>query len=325
MRFAQRILLQGLVIAAFCAVSARAEAALSCTFTISNVAFGTIDLTANTVFDTTATFSANCSGGTANSTARVCPNFGSGTGGAASSGSIRIMLNGATQLQYNLFQDSARTTVWGSYLWAWPTVTPPTINISLNSSGAGSATQTIYARVFAAQQAVPPATYTSTFSTTHTAIAYAQSTVGNCATIGNTNSKQVPFTVTATHAAVCKIATATVDFGTQGVLNAVTDASSTLTATCSATTPYTIALNGGNANAIDPTQRKMANGALLITYGLYRDSARTLAWGSTTGTNTAAGTGSGLGQALTVYGRVPVQTTPAPGTYTDTIIGTVTY
>ncbi|WP_163468383.1 spore coat protein U domain-containing protein, partial [Klebsiella michiganensis] len=27
----------------------------------------------------------------------------------------------------------------------------------------------------------------------------------------------------------------------------------------------------------------------------------------------------------TVYGRVPVQTTPAPGTYTDTITVTVTY
>jgi spore coat protein U-like protein len=53
--------------------------------------------------------------------------------------------------------------------------------------------------------------------------------------------------------------------------------------------------------------------------------ARTLAWESTTGTNTAAGTGTGSGQALTIYGRVPVQTTPAQGTYTDTIIGTITY
>jgi spore coat protein U-like protein len=69
----------------------------------------------------------------------------------------------------------------------------------------------------------------------------------------------------------------------------------------------------------------MANGAVQITYGLYRDAARTLPWGSTTGTNTAAGTGSGSGQALTVYGRMPVQTTPAPGTFTDTIIATVTY
>ena len=30
-------------------------------------------------------------------------------------------------------------------------------------------------------------------------------------------------------------------------------------------------------------------------------------------------TGNGTGQNYTVYGRVPPQTTPAPGTYTDTI------
>ncbi|MCE3520182.1 spore coat protein U domain-containing protein, partial [Escherichia coli] len=35
--------------------------------------------------------------------------------------------------------------------------------------------------------------------------------------------------------------------------------------------------------------------------------------------------GSGAAQPYTVYGRVPVQTTPAPGTYTDTITVTVTY
>jgi spore coat protein U domain-containing protein, fimbrial subunit CupE1/2/3/6 len=323
-RFA-RGFLHALALAGSIVFSTPAAAVLSCTFTITNESFGTVDLTANTTFDTTATFSANCTGGTANSTARVCPNIGSGTGGATTNGTIRLMLSGANQVSYNLYQDAARTTIWGSYLWAWPAVTPPTVDIALNASGAGSTTRTIYARIFAGQQADPPAAYSSSFSTNHTAISYAQSTAGNCATIGNTNATQAPFTVTATHAAVCRIATTTVDFGTKGVLSAVTDVTGTITPTCSATTPYTIALNGGNSGAIDPTQRKMANGAVLITYGLYRDSARTLGWGSTAGTNTVAGTGSGLGQALTVYGRVPVQTTPAPGTFTDTVIATVTY
>ncbi|WP_281408372.1 spore coat protein U domain-containing protein [Rhizobium sp. SG741] len=30
-------------------------------------------------------------------------------------------------------------------------------------------------------------------------------------------------------------------------------------------------------------------------------------------------------QALTVYGRVPPPTTPLPGTYTDTVVVTLTY
>jgi spore coat protein U-like protein len=38
-----------------------------------------------------------------------------------------------------------------------------------------------------------------------------------------------------------------------------------------------------------------------------------------------SGTGIGSSQNYTVYGRVQAQTTPAPGTYTDTITVTVTY
>jgi spore coat protein U-like protein len=48
-------------------------------------------------------------------------------------------------------------------------------------------------------------------------------------------------------------------------------------------------------------------------------------WGNTVGTDTVAATGSGAAQSYTVYGRITAQTTPAPGTYTDTITVTVTY
>ncbi len=62
-----------------------------------------------------------------------------------------------------------------------------------------------------------------------------------------------------------------------------------------------------------------------VTYQLYRDRNRIEPWGSNTNTDTVAGTGSGSSQAFTVYGRVPRQTTPPPGTYTDTIVVTVTF
>jgi spore coat protein U-like protein len=58
---------------------------------------------------------------------------------------------------------------------------------------------------------------------------------------------------------------------------------------------------------------------------LYRDSARSLTWGQTVGTDTAAGTGTGAAQTLTVYGRVAPQNTPAAGTYTSTVTATVTF
>jgi spore coat protein U-like protein len=319
--------------AALCALGAAAaiasatpaHAALGCTFTITNIAFGNINLLANTNFDTTGTLTANCTGAVANSTTRVCPNLNAGSGGTTT-GNPRFMLNGANQLSYNLYQDAARTTVWGSYLWAFTSFTAPTLNITMNASGAGSGSLTIYGRVNSGQQTDAAGSYISTFSgATHVRISYARSTVGNCAAIASTNATSVTFTVTATFPATCTVASTTLPFGSAGVLTALRDATSTVTATCSSTTPYTIALNGGTTGATDPTQRKMSKGAERITYGLYRDAARTLPWGSTTGTNTASGTGSGVGQAFTVYGRVPAQSTPSAGAYADTIIATVTY
>ncbi len=317
--------------AALCALGAAAaiagatpaHAVLTCSFNITNINFGNINLLNNTNFDTTGTLTANCTGGVANSTARICPNLNAGSGGTTT-GNPRFMLNGATQLNYNLYSNSARTTVWGSYLWGF-SFRPPTLNISLNASGAGSGSLTIYGRVSSGQQTKAAGSYLSTFSGGEVQIAYARSTVGTCAAIGATNATSVTFTVTATFPATCSVASTVHNFGSAGVLAAARDGTSTVTATCSSTTPYSIGLNGGTTGATDPTLRKMSKGAARITYGLYRDAARTQPWGSTIGTDTAGGTGSGVGQAYTVYGRVPAQTTPAAGAYADTIIATVTY
>jgi spore coat protein U-like protein len=89
--------------------------------------------------------------------------------------------------------------------------------------------------------------------------------------------------------------------------------------------PYTLSLNGGNSGATDPTQRKMTSGANQLTYGLYQNSARSSPWGSTAGSNTVGGTGTGASQVITIFGRVPAQTTPAPATYQDSVVVTVTY
>jgi spore coat protein U-like protein len=316
-------LVRAIVVAGAIGCATPAHAGLNCTFSITNLNFGNIDLTANTAFDTTGTLTANCTGGGAGKVVRICPNINAGSGGTIT-GNPRFLLNGTTKLNFNLYQDAARTTVWGSYLWSFSSFTAPTINLTLGTGGTGSTTATIFGRVSAGQQTLAPGTYTSSFSGTNTQIAY-DITTDNCATIGTKNATSAAFTVTATYPATCSVAAATLNFSSQGVLTANVDASSTLTATCSSTTAYTVALNGGNAGASDPTQRKMSKASEQITYGLYRDSARSQVWGSTTGTNTASGTGSGLGQSFTVFGRVPAQTTPSPGTYLDTIVATLTF
>jgi spore coat protein U-like protein len=130
------------------------------------------------------------------------------------------------------------------------------------------------------------------------------------------------FQVTATVQATCNISATNLAFGTYA--GAQTDATSTVTVTCTNTTPWNVGLNAGTCGAT-VSARCMANGAAQLNYALYRDSARTQNWGNTVGTDTLAGTGNGTAQASTVYGRIAAGQFPAPGAYTDTITATVSF
>lgn len=291
----------------------------TCSFTVTPVAFGSVDVTANAAVNTTATVSVTCSG-VALLTVQVCVNLGVGSGGATNAAN-RFMLSGSNQLRYSLYSNAARTAVWGSNLWAAAGAGPVSINVPL-LLGSNTVTQTVYGQVFAGQQTVPAGSYLSTFTGMDAEIQYG--TVGlSCGLL--TSTATATFNVTATVPTTCSIATNNLNFGTVGVLTANTDATTTLTPTCTNGTPYNIGLDGGLSGATDPTQRKMTNGTAFVLYGLYRNSARSLPFGNTIGTNTLTGTGSGLAQSVTVYGRIAPQATPSPGTYNDTIVVTLTY
>jgi spore coat protein U-like protein len=122
------------------------------------------------------------------------------------------------------------------------------------------------------------------------------------------------------------VSVSALDFGTNGVINANIDQGNTLNVQCTNTTPYNIGLNAG-ANGGTIATRLMKGGPSneTIAYSLYSNPARTTVWGETIGTDTVTGTGNGASQPYPIYGRVPAQTTPAPGNYTDTITVTVTY
>jgi spore coat protein U-like protein len=117
---------------------------------------------------------------------------------------------------------------------------------------------------------------------------------------------------------------ATLSFGSQGVLAANVDQTATIQVQCTSSTPYNLRLDAGTSGGT-VTTRKMTNGANTVSYSLFRDAARTLNWGLTDGTDTVSGTGNGASQSITVYGRVPAQTTPAPAAYSDTVTLTVSY
>ncbi|NMI16141.1 SCPU domain-containing protein [Xanthomonas hortorum pv. vitians] len=160
------------------------------------------------------------------------------------------------------------------------------------------------------------------------------STIG-VATAADTTTFNVKIAVT--KACTITAASATdVDFGS--VLSTSTanaDANGSVTAQCTALTPYNIALSAGSnaGTANDVTTRRMKNTDALVTtnnfiaYQLYQDLGRSTVWGSTSGTNTLSRTATGINQVYPVYGRVtnPSANNPATGAYQDTITATIVY
>lgn len=104
------------------------------------------------------------------------------------------------------------------------------------------------------------------------------------------------------------------------------DGSVAVTATCTVGTTYTLALDAGTGAGATVGARRMTSGADTLNYLLYRDAGRTQPWGDgTNGTSTAAGTGTGVAQTVTVYGRVPSNASATVGVYADLVTVTATY
>jgi spore coat protein U-like protein len=122
------------------------------------------------------------------------------------------------------------------------------------------------------------------------------------------------------------VSVSTLTFDPAGVINANIDQTASISVQCTHTTPYNIGLDGG-ANGGTTTTRLMRDGASneTIQYKMFSNTTRTANWGNTVGTDTVAGTGDGAAQSFTIYVRVPPQTTPAPGIYSDTVTAAITY
>lgn len=282
-----------------------------CTVSMSNVVFGNVSLSASPI-DISGTLTVTCpSGGGPDQ--YVCLSMEAGSSGDATS---RKMLNGGNSLRFDLYKNAARTQKWGSWESGYAGTGVQTIVASGTTQNI-----TVYGRI-AGSQTAPPGTYTSSF----VASPYLTNTddAGPTSCPEPDNVKSTSFNATVTVLPSCTVSTTNMNFGTTGFINSNVDATATVSPNCSSGAPYSVSLSNGNTGT-GPTARKMVNGGNSVTYGLYRDASRSQPWGNSIGTNTVGGTGNGSAQPITVYGRVPPQTTPPPATYTDTVIVTVTY
>ncbi len=307
-------------------------ASVTCSVTSApTVSFGVVDglVTGAT---TSASIGWTCSNPSLLQAANVtfCINIGNGTGGVL--GSNRLMTAGTGQnLQFQMYQDAARTQVWGSLFSAANNLPYQTsVNVPLGITallpGIKTGTATLYGSVPNAQIGLSAGTYISTFSGTNAVITATSNFSSTPASCGTGNTSAFSFTANATVSKTCTVIAANnLSFGAAaGLLAANVDATTTLQTQCTNSTAFQIGLDNGQ-NASGTTRRMLGSSGDLITYELYQDSGRTTRWGNTVNSDTVSGTGNGAVQTSTVYGRVAAQATPTPGTYTDTITVNVTY
>jgi spore coat protein U-like protein len=146
------------------------------------------------------------------------------------------------------------------------------------------------------------------------AVACAQTTVSN--TVG----------VSATVIESCSIsAVSELAFGELSVGTLPADATSSFNVTCTPTTEYSIGLNEGLYGTSTTTRKLGASSTAALSYQLYQDADWASPWGDDAATSKSGLGGVGLAVTHTIYGKIPDQTWPDPGAYTDTVTITVTF
>jgi spore coat protein U-like protein len=292
------------------AITSSSYAMAGCAANSVSIPFGTVDVLPASAIDTRATLSVTCS--SVSGQQRLCISIGKGSAGDAVS---RQLAGSGGTLRFDLYEDTARTQLWGSWYSGWDTA-----GLQLDVPGNGTYSISIYARLFGSQQQIIPGSYSSTITDVITQWGPANGLPCPTGTAASSN-----MVVTANVSSSCVISASTLDFGSVPSLNNAVAGTTVLGVQCSNTVPYMVSLDGGTMGATNPSARKMIQGSGRITYGLYQDTAHVQPWGDQAGVNTKSATGAGTSQAMSVYGLVPAQPTPSPGAYTDTIIATVTY
>jgi spore coat protein U-like protein len=141
-----------------------------------------------------------------------------------------------------------------------------------------------------------------------------------------TTNVTATFQVTATVAGTCSLSTNPLAFGTYTPSSASLAGSTTIAATCTNSTPYTLSFNAGATSGGTVSQRLMANGAATLKYNLYTTAADTTVLGDgTSSSSTITGTGTGSAQTSTIYGLIPTGQYVTIGSYSDTITATISY
>jgi spore coat protein U-like protein len=248
-----------------------------------------------------------------------CFSFGIGSGGTTATN--RTLASGSNTLGFRLTNGSTDIGDGTGYAMYGP--------FSGNVTGSGG---TLNGNLPVAVSVPSPSTtpaagsYSTTFSGTSAMLYYITYTGGTptCAAILSSSpaTTQLTMPVNANVPTQCTVVATKLAFPTTSLLSNAVAAVSTVTTSCNASVAVTVALDNG-ATGSGPTARQMKSGSNIITYGIYQDSAYSMPWGNTAGTNTVSVPSGNA--TLNAYGRVPAQTSQAPGAYMDVVNVIISY
>lgn len=338
MTFRRAAFLLSCVVAAQLVAGPPAEARLRCTASLSAIDFGAVSALEAGPTDSSSSYTVSCSArlsdfdGLATRTVNLCVSYDNGTGGASPGGN-RLLAGPAASAVVDLYASAAAGPQHlgtrdgapvGEVLQNTAMVLTAPPGTGNPQSDPASTTITVFARLFGNQSLLDAGLYDSRYDVSIEA--FWGDIKADCAAGGasedEVRERQV---VQATYTRECRVGTVgTLDFGTSGIITQAIDASTSVSVACTVNTPYSVGLSAGQASGATTSTRRLTGQAApfaTIDYGLYRDAARSLNWGNDTagGSDTQNGTGTGLAVVYPIYGRVPVQDTPEPGDYQDTL------
>lgn len=318
----------------------KVHATVSCSASMSNISFGTVDPTQGSTTPANGSLSFTCQNNQIGQPAYVtaCLNIGTGSG---TSTTPRNMSNGSNTLNFQLYKDAATSQIWGSILTpATPspvqiTFTVPAATLFGGNGQYQSPLYPVYGQLTLPQPGAGVGTYNNSFSGADaflTGIAsYSGTYPANCGSA--TSGIPYPFTVSAQVSKSCAVtAGSALNFGSVDSTATNITGSNTIAVTCTNGTAYYVGLAPSNVSitgagvmsgTVTPGNTDKVPYQLRSTAGM----SGTI-WGntatSTSAGNGVAGTGNGNGQSLTVYATAP-SANYTPDTYSDTVTVNVNY
>ena len=133
--------------------------------------------------------------------------------------------------------------------------------------------------------------------------------------------------------AACNVSTTSINFGNYDVFLATPlDSTGTVTVWCDENLRSDMIIDigpSGNSGGFQPRKMRRSSGSELLDYNLYTNSSRTAVWGNGTAGTSTVNVGkikkNDPPTSVTIFGRVPPGQNVSVGTYSDTLVVTITW